>query len=1078
MSETAVASSMTGVALNGSLDGPAHDEPAGPQPQYIAYRPPGSHFTPPASPRPATPSASIAPPSAGFHSLRSKRPANLQMDVLQGPAYERPVYSPSPSSSPTLPPSLPSPHLLPRQRAPSLLRHIAVSSPLNDGFPRAEQPLGSPTFASVTRQGSGPGPTSDPRTIFNPLASNPVNQQSGPDLASSREDPPPLTRQRPRGLTSSSQPGFLSHPPLRAAMSIPDYGQYRATGRSNPSGTYKPDRGGANWSHNDHFPPPHFRPVESRTSLRSAWTNASSSFVDVSGTERSSMVTGRSSVMSDQRTTSVYSVDRSRDDAPEDTSFDDDFMSVEDVIDSYCYEDDEEESGESPYEEVSRMGSLGGSESEVPGLSQSGSHSDRDSSQLTPEPDLAQETPQPLNDGAVSSFQPEDGDRSSEAQTDSAKSPAHTKPRLSPLVISPMRLLPVSTAEPAAENDGKAAPGKEHIPTSPGTQRQPLGKIYNDLQDLPLLPKEKSRLSRQDWAEIQAYSRKNSRGSVQLLDHCTATSPPPQRPLLAMHSPPIKDSSPLPEVDEDDAYPRRASTSVFDRRSTLLELTKVLSVSPPSPSKTKEQESRKSIHTAVKRQSSGTVANSPVSPVSSVLNIGSTPSQSSAGPPLARPKGRLPVGGMRATERDRYGFKKATDKISVQQYDAWYSTYEQYVARRRGKWIALMERNNLPTTDPTRFPEPCEKVRRYTRKGYPPEWRGAMWWFYANGQKKLDQMRGVYKSLVARVDQGELNKDDREAIERDLDRTFPDNIHFRPDPTDEHPDGFEEDEPHIVRDLRQVLQCFALNNPGIGYCQSLNFIAGLLLLFMKQDVEKVFILLTIITQTHLPGAHARSLANTEVNVLMMLIKDYLPKVWASINDTDIINNGLGSHAHPESKFQRQPTVALSCTSWFMSLFVGVLPIEVVLRVWDAFLYEGPRALFRYALAIFKLGEPEIRKFHPGDGELFMTVQNLPRKCLDPNVLHDIAFVKRGFGSLTLDVIEQKRGFWEHQVARDRSFARRRAKGGGPVQATVQEVGSRNGGASGAQQEEEKKGRMGLRRKASASRRFFRHHRER
>ena len=147
---------------------------------------------------------------------------------------------------------------------------------------------------------------------------------------------------------------------------------------------------------------------------------------------------------------------------------------------------------------------------------------------------------------------------------------------------------------------------------------------------------------------------------------------------------------------------------------------------------------------------------------------------------------------------------------------------------------------------------------------------------------------------------------------------------------------------------------------------------------------------------------------------MMLIKDYLPKVWASINDTDLINSGAGSNAHPNSKFQRQPTVALSCTSWFMSIFVGVLPIETVLRVWDAFLYEGPRALYRYALAIFKLGESEIKQFHPGDGELFMAVQNLPRTCLDPNVLHDLAFVKKGFGNLSQNVIDQKRLFWREQ----------------------------------------------------------------
>ena len=98
----------------------------------------------------------------------------------------------------------------------------------------------------------------------------------------------------------------------------------------------------------------------------------------------------------------------------------------------------------------------------------------------------------------------------------------------------------------------------------------------------------------------------------------------------------------------------------------------------------------------------------------------------------------------------------------------------------------------------------------------------------------------------------------------------------------------------------------------------------------------------------------------------------------------------------------------------MSLFVGVLPIETVLRVWDAFLYEGPRALYRYALAIFKLGESEIRKYRPGDGELFMLVQNLPRTCIDPNILHDFAFVKKGFGSLGQNVIDQKRMFWREQ----------------------------------------------------------------
>jgi hypothetical protein len=442
----------------------------------------------------------------------------------------------------------------------------------------------------------------------------------------------------------------------------------------------------------------------------------------------------------------------------------------------------------------------------------------------------------------------------------------------------------------------------------------------------------------------------------------------------------MKKSEPLPEVDEDEAIPRRASTSVYDRKSALFDLGMMAAGGLTSPK-----------------------------PMAAAMSAMQRPEMATVRPSQVR-KATSPI------ERDRYGFKKASDKISAQQYNAWAGKYEEHISRRRNKWIALMSKNGLSTTEPTKFPEKCDKVKRYARKGYPPEWRGAMWWYYSGGQHLITQteMVGLYASLVARVKRDELNKDDKDAIERDLDRTFPDNIHFRPEAATDLLDGEFDDEPKLIQDLREVLSCFALYTPNIGYCQSLNFIAGLLLLFLKQDKEKAFIMLTIITQNHLPGAHARSLANTEVNVLMMLIKDYLPKVWGSINDTDLINSGAGSNAHPDSKFQRQPTVALSCTSWFMSIFVGVLPIETVLRVWDTFLYEGPRALYRYALAIFKLSEPDIRKYRPIDPEIFMIVQNLPRTCLDPNILYDLAFVKKGFGNLSQSVIDQKRLFWREQ----------------------------------------------------------------
>ena len=40
--------------------------------------------------------------------------------------------------------------------------------------------------------------------------------------------------------------------------------------------------------------------------------------------------------------------------------------------------------------------------------------------------------------------------------------------------------------------------------------------------------------------------------------------------------------------------------------------------------------------------------------------------------------------------------------------------------------------------------------------------------------------------------------------------------------------------------------------------------------------------------------------------------------------------------------------------WFHSLFVTALPAEAAARVWDVLLLEGPKVLFRVALALLKV----------------------------------------------------------------------------------------------------------------------------
>lgn len=393
--------------------------------------------------------------------------------------------------------------------------------------------------------------------------------------------------------------------------------------------------------------------------------------------------------------------------------------------------------------------------------------------------------------------------------------------------------------------------------------------------------------------------------------------------------------------------------------------------------------------------------------------------------------------------RDRYGFKKANQSITREQYDAWNAEYSVYIARRRRKWVAYLKDCALMTDRPIRFPSPNAKTKRFVRKGIPPDWRGAAWFYYAGGPAILAKHAGLYERLLHKS----AKQVDMEAIERDLHRTFPDNIQFKPsanfqsvpnsertsqstmtgssgDESTPGPLPAASNEPPIITSLRRVLHAFSIYNPRIGYCQSLNFLAGLLLLFVETE-EQCFWLLNVITIIYLPGTHDMSLEGSKVDlgVLMTELRDTMPSVWDKIGgELENLPTGrpstsksirksrpiLRRREHPRLSTDRLPPITLCMTAWFMSCYIGTLPIETTLRVWDVFFYEGSKTLFRIALAIFKSGESEIKAVKD-PMEMFGVVQAIPRRMLDANALMEACFKRRnGFGHLSQGAIDERR----------------------------------------------------------------------
>ena len=145
-----------------------------------------------------------------------------------------------------------------------------------------------------------------------------------------------------------------------------------------------------------------------------------------------------------------------------------------------------------------------------------------------------------------------------------------------------------------------------------------------------------------------------------------------------------------------------------------------------------------------------------------------------------------------------------------------------------------------------------------------------------------------------------------------------------------------------------------------------------MLLFLQE--EDAFWLLVTVVETLLPKDYfSKSMVGmcTDQLVLARLVEMHLPNVHAALQKSAL-------------------QLSLVTVPWFLCLFINTFHTEVLLRVWDVFLCEGNKALFRIAVALIQSHEQAIVNARDHE-ELFQVFKSIGKEEVDADALLALAY---------------------------------------------------------------------------------------
>eukprot|EP00347_Sterkiella_histriomuscorum_P007183 403349944 len=177
--------------------------------------------------------------------------------------------------------------------------------------------------------------------------------------------------------------------------------------------------------------------------------------------------------------------------------------------------------------------------------------------------------------------------------------------------------------------------------------------------------------------------------------------------------------------------------------------------------------------------------------------------------------------------------------------------------------------------------------------------------------------------------------------------------------------------------LTNILKTYAFFNPEIEYCQGMNFVAGFLYLFFRDEVKAFKALQHIV----------------HVNDMAELFDQELPKLKLFFYQFDRLLSILMPQVHSHFK-DEYVNASYYCSAWFITIFTQSMQnqegdeiSEKLLQLWDYFLTCGWKAIFKMGLFVIKENDLELQRMN--FEQILNLITERPKQLLSENVKIEI-----------------------------------------------------------------------------------------